>query len=370
MKIGLDLSSAEHDPAGIGQYSLSLFTELCRIDNGNEYYSYTTAPFLLGNAENRPIRINEKFPAKGLRWIYKVSRDASENNLDLLISPSNHIFTQFFPRTLQFIHDLAPIYYPKFFGRIPSLKYKATCKIACKKSKGLVTISKTVQEEISSYFNIDAQKIDYIYPGLNQWMQLPPKAKSIVMEEYGLDNDYILTLSTLEPRKNHVNMLEGFKKFKKKTLSPLKFLIIGKKGWYYEEIFAKVKELELEDEVIFLGYIPNKQLSSIISHAKLFIYMSHYEGFGIPPLEAMNLGIPTIVSDIPVFREAYKKYANYTDPLSTDKIALALEETLQEKPSAALADYVRDNFSWGKSAKKLLNIINENKYTESSKFTR
>lgn len=360
MRIGIDLSPVEKDPAGIGQYTLSLFTELCKIDNKNKYIVYTTTPLLFANAENRVIKVSKSLPAKGLRWIYAVSNDARRNKLDLIVSPTNHIFTQFFPNTIQFIHDLAPIFYPQFFNRFAAIKYRSTCKIACKKAIKVLTISKTVQEEIIDRYPITRGKIDYIYPGLNKWVELTPQGKSDVMGKYDLDSDYILTLSTLEPRKNHLNMLEGFKRFKTQTLSPLKFAIIGKKGWYFEDIFEKVKELELENDVIFLGYVPNKEISSLISHAKAFLFMSFYEGFGIPPLEALSLNIPTIVSDIPVFREIYKDKATYTDPFSPDKIAVAIQEVL-DKHVVKTDKFIKENFSWEESAKKILTIINATK---------
>ncbi len=357
MRIGIDLSPVEKDPAGIGQYTLSLFTELCKIDKANKYIAYTTAPFLFANAENRVIKVSRSLPAKGLRWIYAVSNDARRKKIDIMISPSNHIFTQFFPKTIQFIHDLAPIFYPQFFKRFAAIKYSSTCKIACKKAIKVLTISKTVQGEITDRYPTSRGKIDYIYPGLNKWVELTAQSKSDVMGKYNLDSDYILTLSTLEPRKNHINMLVGFKIFKTQTLSPLKFVIIGKKGWFFEDIFEKVKELELENDVIFLGYIPNKEISSLISHAKAFMFMSYYEGFGIPPIEALSLNIPTVVSDIPIFREIYKDKATYTDPFSPDKIALAIQEIL-DRHVVKTDKFVKENFSWEDSATKLLKIIN------------
>lgn len=358
MKIGIDLSPAEKDPAGIGQYSLSLFSELCHLDKKNEYFVYTSAPFLFANAKNKSIKVNNNLPGKGIRWMHAVAKDAKKENLNLLISPSNHLFSKLFPRTLQFVHDLAPLHYPEFFGRQASMKYSQTLKIAANNALKILTISKTVQEEISAKFPKLKGGIDYIYPGLNQWVELNSKKEPEILEKYSIDYDYILTLGTLEPRKNHLNMIKAFEIFKKRTLSPLKFVIIGKKGWYFEDIFKTIEELGLENEVIFLGYIPNQDLSSLINNAKAFLFMSFYEGFGIPPLEALSLNVKTIVSDIPIFREAYKDYALYTDPHSPDKIAESLTTHLDSKHKKT-TEFVKENYSWEKSAKKLLTIIDD-----------
>lgn len=358
MKIGIDLSPAEKDPAGIGQYALSLFTELCEQDKKNDYFVYTHSPFLFANAQNQVIRVRKNFPANGTRWMWAVSKDTKENKLDLFISPSNHLFSKLFPRTVQYVHDLAPLYYPEFFGRKSSIKYKNTLKLAANNALKILTISKTVQDEICEKYPQVSENIDYIYPGLNKWVELNHKDEPAILERYNIDYDYILTLGTLEPRKNHINTIKAFKLFKKKTLSPLKLVIIGKKGWYFEDIFKTITDLDLEQEVVFLGYVPNQDLSAIIKHAKAFVFMSFYEGFGIPPLEALSLNIKTLVSDIPVFHEAYQDNALYTDPHLPDKIADSIDALLESKPKKT-AEFVKGNYSWEKSASKLLSIINE-----------
>lgn len=358
MKIGIDLSPAEKDPAGIGQYSISLFTELGKLDKKNEYFVYSSAPFMFSNAENVTLKVNSKLPFSGIRWMYRVSADAKMRNLDLFISPSNHLFTKLFPKTLQFVHDLAPIHYPQYFGKKASMKYRGTLKTAMKDAYKVITISKTVREELAENYNLELNDIEFIYPGLNSWVKTKHKDPQSVLDKYNLDFDYILTLSTLEPRKNHENMLRAFKTFKTKTLSPLKFVIIGKKGWYYEPIFKLVDELDLIEDVVFLGYVPNQELSPIYEKAKAFMFLSHYEGFGIPPIEAMSLDIPTLVSDIPVFHEAYEDKAFYTNPNNSDKIATSLDEILEKKPKNT-SEFILKKYSWEKSASKLLKIINE-----------
>jgi glycosyltransferase involved in cell wall biosynthesis len=360
MKIGIDLSPVERDPAGIGQYSLSLFTELCKTDKKNSFIVYTTTPFLFANAQNKVIKVNKKLPAYGTRWMKSVADDAKNEKLDLFISPSNHLFTKLFPRTLQYVHDLAPLKYPKFFGRRASLKYRATLKLATANALQILTISQTIKDEILNDYPKTKGRINYIYPGLNKWIDLKSKDQNTVLDKYSIDYEYILTLCTLEPRKNHINMIKAFHLFKKTTGSPLKFVIIGKKGWYFEEIFKIVKDLNLENEVKFLGYVPNKDLNTIISKAKTFLFMSFYEGFGIPPIEALSLNVKTLVSDIPVFHEAYLDKVLYTDPYSTDKIANAIQQIL-DRNQKETETFVKDRYSWEKSAQKLLSIINEYK---------
>lgn len=360
MKIGIDLSPTERDPAGIGQYTINLFSELTKIDSQNEYIAYTHSPVKLINEKNIVIRVTKHLPGYGLRWMSAVSRDAHNKKLDLLISPSNHLFSMLFPKTIQFIHDLAPLYYPKFFGYKASFKYNQTLKIATKKALKILTISKTIQEEILQKFPNISDRIDYIYPGLNQWVGTQNKNSHSTLLKYNIDYKYILTLGTLEPRKNHINSIKAFHLFKQKTGSTLKFVIIGKKGWFFKDIFKTVEELKLSKDVIFLGYVPNQDLNTIIKNAEAFLFMSFYEGFGIPPLEALSLDIKTLVSDIPIFREAYKDNVLYTNPNSSTDIANSIHKLITMKPRKT-ADFIRSNYSWEKSATKLLKIINDNK---------
>ncbi len=145
MRIAFDLSPVELNPAGIGQYTANLLSALTKLDENNEYITYTTSPLLSSKTENVVIKRPSFGPGKGLRWLRAVARDAKRRQVDIMISPSNHLLSWLFPRTIQFIHDLAPLKYPQYFGRN---SYGITVRIALRKSWKIATISETVKDEL------------------------------------------------------------------------------------------------------------------------------------------------------------------------------------------------------------------------------
>ena len=358
MKIAIDLTPVEKSPAGIGQYTINLVSKLIEIDSTNEYFIYTTTPRLINNSENIVIK-KPKGIASGLRWIMEASNDMKGREIDYLISPSNHIFTRFFPRTIQFIHDLAPIKFSEFFPRTASIKYKYTSKIALKRAAQIVTISDTIKQELIEYYpKITADKIAVIRPALNKWINSDPSNEKEVLEKYELPGEYLMTLSTLEPRKNIVNLILGFAEYKKSSGSIARLVVVGKKGWFFSEIFETVKNLGLEEEIMFLGYVPDEELSAIYKNARGFAYLSYYEGFGMPPLEALYFNVPTLLSDIPVFRENFSGLVEFTEYEDPAMIANGIEKILSQR-NFDVRDSVVENFNWTKSAQQLLDIINE-----------
>lgn len=146
---------------------------------------------------------------------------------------------------------------------------------------------------------------------------------------YSLPEEYILFIGTLEPRKNIEGLIRAYAKIANSTKVDL--LIIGKKGWFYEEIFRLIREMKLEYRIRFLGFVEDKDKVTILSHAKVFIYPSFYEGFGLPVLEALSLGIPTITSNISSLPEVGEEAVIYINPYDIEDISENLKLLLDDK---------------------------------------
>lgn len=348
MKIAIDISPAEQNPAGVGQYAINLINALFKLDNQNEYIIYSTKPYK-SNKENIVIYKNSSLPFAGISWIRKVAYDAKRKKVDVLISPSNILFALLFPKTIQFIYDLGPIKHSRFFSRQSVFMYKLLTKFILPRSWKIAVDSRTVKSEIVDYTKIDESKITVIYPSINEVI-LTSKEKTL---PFKLPKKYLLTISTLEPRKNIIKLIEGFNEYL--TISKdneMKFLIIGKKGWFYDKIFESVASFKLENKVIFAGYVADEYISEILKNALAFAYLSEYEGFGMPILEALYFGVPTIVNDIPVFRECFDNEATFINANDTKAFANAL---MQIKTNVK---FDKSRYSWEKSAQILLKLIN------------
>ena len=356
--IGIDFSPAQISPAGIGQYTLNLTKELITTDRSNSYILYSNQPItefeLPPNARNIVFPIKSHLPGKGFRYMNEVKKSLIKEKADLLLSYSNHSFALLFNRTILFIHDLAPIRYPKFFSHSARFFYPITTKLACKRALKILTVSKTVKDEIIEYTGIKAPKIDVIYPSINKELLKTTSNKLSIK----LPSKFILSISTLEPRKNYITAIKAFHKLLK-TYPDLKYLIIGKKGWYYDKIFKTVEELGLKGKVKFLGYQDDLNTAKILQKASALLYLSEYEGFGMPPMEAIYFNVPAIVSDIPVFREVYEGSATFVDIKNIDDVSKKIASVLKNvKPiDKNNKETQLEKYSWSNSVNKLLKII-------------
>jgi len=221
----------------------------------------------------------------------------------------------------------------------------------------IITISKSSMHDIQIYLNDINQsqkEIDYIYADICLNQQDKNYAKD-TLKKFGIVEEYFLFLGTLEPRKNPLTLVAAFHLFKTQTKSKIKLVFAGQRGWLYDDVMSYIKTHDLENEVLFTGYISDEDKITLLKHTKAFMFLSVYEGFGIPALEAMKLGTPTLLSDIPVFHELFETSALYVDHHNPLDIAQKMEEILKSPPQ--ISPDIFKKFSWESSAYKFVKIL-------------
>ncbi|SNR60834.1 glycosyltransferase family 4 protein [Desulfurobacterium atlanticum] len=248
------------------------------------------------------------------------------------------------------IHDLAFLKHPEWFSRKFYLFYRTLIPKIAKKAKIILTVSNFSKTEIINLLNIPSQKVEVIYNGISNKFSFNPSIKK---------ENFILAVSSLDPRKNFKNLILAFKKLK---LKEHKLLIVGSKNKVFsnQEIEQLIKETP---NIEFTGYVPDEELVNLYQRAKLFVYPSLYEGFGLPPLEAMACGTPVVVSNVASLPEVCGDAAYYVNPYDVNDIAKGIEtvlkyELLQKELIKKGLERVK-LFSWEKSAEKLAKIIEE-----------
>lgn len=367
MKIGIDLSMVDSRSAGIGHYAESITESLLENDKNNDYILFTQDKSNLSNLLNTLENLNLKkrvvvneVKGHGVLWIYKVVKILKKDDFDFFLSPSNFLFGVLFSNTVQWIHDLAPVKFPQFFKRNSSLKYKLLLDLLLLKGKYIATISESVKQEIIEYRPSSKNKIIYIGIGIHSWIlnKADQKIKEDLSKKFNLPKNFFLCVSTLEPRKNHINTIKGFKNFLDKTNSDYKLVITGKKGWFYEEIFKLVKELSIEDKVIFTDYLNNQELNALYELSNSIVMLSFYEGFGLALIEGLIKGKNLLVSNIPVFNEVLnndKDRAVFSDPNDLTSIANGFKILTKKDTVSKPYDY--SNFTWSLCSKRLRELL-------------
>ncbi len=251
------------------------------------------------------------------------------------------------------IHDVSHERYPQWFSKNYYRFYHYMMPRVGKKAHAVLTVSEFSKNEIVDTLNIDRDKIHVIHS--NVPFHNKPTEREILNFQREPDKEkYIIAVSSMDPRKNFVRLVEAFEKIEDKTI---KLYIIGMSFKAFNT--PDMKKL-LSENVYLPGYIPDEDLPSMYQNAILSVYPSLYDGFGLPPLESMTFGCPAIVSDIPALREVSEDAALYIDPFDIDditmKISLLLSDDILKKELQQKGIEQIQKYSWEKSAKQVSDL--------------
>ena len=244
------------------------------------------------------------------------------------------------------IHDAAVCVMPESFSFLFRSWYKLMFYVVGKQAKKIFTVSEFSKKELNKYFNIPLEKIEITYNGINHMSYINPNDN--IFYKYSIEkNNYILAVSSLNPSKNFKLILKTAK-----VLPEYNFIIAGGTN---STVF-KEQGFEITSNVKFIGYVNDEELVALYKYASCFVYPSIYEGFGIPPLEAMYFNCPVIVSDIVVFHEIIGNHALYCDINDEDILAKQIKK-INVLETENNKKYVLEKFNWQIAAKKILNNI-------------
>jgi glycosyltransferase involved in cell wall biosynthesis len=284
--------------------------------------------------------------------------------IDVLFSPSH--YTPLLSRvpSVIYIMDLSfERFGTDYFTSDDLSQLKKWTPLSTKKAKKILTISQFSKNEIVDLYKVPEEKVSVVYPGFNKDLfhgKVPLTKQNQVRRKYNLTGSYLLYVGTLQPRKNITRLIKAFAKLDRPRL---KLVIGGKRGWFYQQIFDQVKDLNIADRVVFTGYIPDEDLPGLIKSSRAYVLPSLYEGFGIPPVEAQSVGTPVVVSRVSSLPEVIGKSGIYIeDPYSVPSIEKALTTALglstkKRSEIIALGKENTKRFNWESSSKKILTVL-------------
>ena len=371
MRIGFNLLPFNNDLAGTTVYALNIIRELLKKNSKFRFilfvnkkskllfhfkgvdYDIVELPF---QPERKLIRI---FWEQILFPVY-----LKKYHIDLLFSPSVAMPLFAKCKNVVCIHDLIPFFIKKKYSCLRSIYVKKITKASAKKADVVFTVSRNSQKEIIKKLNIASDKIKVTYNSINGFiLKYDHRAWKIFRENHKIIGKYLLFVGTIEPGKNLINLIKGFKLLIDGDNVQHKLVIAGKKGWLFKEIFQEVKKLGLESRVVFTGYVPNEVIGLLYMNADVFILPSLYEGFGIPALEAMALGTPVIVSNVSSLPEIVGNAGVLIDPSRSEEIANAIAKIIFDsdlKDELNRKGLVQaKKFSWERSSQVIFNVFEE-----------
>lgn len=236
-------------------------------------------------------------------------------------------------------------------------------KRSCRRADRIVTISEFSKREIIKYLHLPEEKITVVPCGVDHNIYHPDYTKQqiqSVLDRYGIRREYFLYLGTIEPRKNLERLIGAYEKLRKENKDIPQLVLAGKKGWLCDGIYEKVHRLHLEDQVLFTGYVSEEDSPLLMCGAKAFLFPSLYEGFGMPPLEAMACGTPVIVSNTSALPEVTGDAGVLVNPECEDELCTAMRRILEDEAHrrhvACLGLERASCYTWKKSASLLMDV--------------
>lgn len=355
--------------AGVSNYVEALLTHLGFADQHNRYTVYTTrgldgaALRLPPNFAVRPSRLPTINPRVRIPWeqalapllLRHIRADVFHGVLNVapLFCPVPSIIT---------IHDLAFLSFPQTFRRHNRLYLAWATRVSAHRAARILAVSEATKREIIRLLHIPPERIVVTYDACDARFTPPDRAAlADFRRRAGLPDRFILFVGTLEPRKNLPTLLDAYARIAAATDAPL--IIGGGKGWLYDAIYARLDALGLRDRVRFAGYIDADDLPFWYAAATVFAFPSVYEGFGMPPLEAMACGTPVVASDSSSLPEVVGDGGLLVSPADADALAAALlrllndDELRAELSARGLRQAAR--FSWHETAARTLRAYQE-----------
>ncbi|OGG01690.1 hypothetical protein A2Z33_05625 [Candidatus Gottesmanbacteria bacterium RBG_16_52_11] len=374
MTIAIDgYEAAAGNRVGLGRYAYEILRSIREAENrrhrqgsGEDFRIYVPRDCRKDLPEPshwwqyREIPLSRFWTLVGLPWGLHTDRPMAE----VVFSPTHYSprFTGI-PRCIS-VMDLSYLYFPGMFRRQDLYKLRNRTRQSVMSAAHVFTISRSSRDAIIREYGLAGERITVTYPGVS--LGGMNMADSDVIKSYGLGRHYILSVGTLQPRKNYVRLIGAFATFLRThrlRYGNITLAIVGKKGWLYDEITSAPGKSGISGRVKFLDFVPDAHLPVLYSQALAFVLPSLYEGFGLPVLEAMHFGCPVVVSDTSSLPEIAGKAGIYVDPLSTDSIAAGILRAVRERnlkqgrDRIALGRTLAARFTWEQAAEKTLEVI-------------
>lgn len=377
MKIGVDIRALmDKQYSGVSEYSSILLRTLLRLDSDNEYRlfynSFRDVSARIGHFEHPNLEIKRtRYPNKFFN--YCLQKGFAWPKLDYLVGGADifwspHInFSRFSKDTKHVltIHDISFLHYPEFFSYRKNFWHRA---LALKKlvndCTAIVAVSENTRQDIIELLKVNPEKVHTIYSGVNPGVPLPgPEEERNFFRRHELKSRFILYLGTIEPRKNIAGLIYAYNRLRDENVNlvDLQLVLAGGSGWRNRLIYRAWEESPYRRDIKFLGYVSAREKELLYHRAEVFIYPSYYEGFGLPPLEAMARNLPVITSNVSSLPEVVGPAALAVNPYDINEIAKALElvvtdDKLKNRLIKAGQEQIH-NFSWEKTAKQYLELF-------------
>ena len=369
MRIAIDAHSIGTKLGGNESYATNLIEALAQVDSSNDYTLYVTTPEANDRFNGRwpNFRVRTTRPHTPLiRIPLTLSAELRKNPVDVL-----HVqFTAppFCPcPVVVSIHDLSFEHLPQTFNRRSRTQLRLTVRHSARRAARILSLSEHTRRDIAATYGIDSTRITAIPLAAPAHFGPVRDERELqrVRHTYGIEGDYVLSVGSIQPRKNLARLVRAYASLRTKYGNGKfpKLVLAGKCAWLYDETLRALQDTGIRDSVVLTGYVPEADLPALYSGSICFVYPSFFEGFGLPPLEAMKCGAPVIVGNRTSIPEVVGDAAIALDPYNEVEISSAIEQVVND---SGLRDKLRfkgferaQQFDWQETARRTLSVYEE-----------
>ena len=365
MAIYIDVSSAVHSKAGLGRYADSLARALLRREPERFALFFNRGP------NTCPPEGLEWVPARSVRAGYKpwrmavwlshlagLSFDRLLPGAELFHATEHLLLPLRRVPTVLTVHDMIFKLFPEHQKRLNYWYLNAAMPLYCRRAAAVVTVTEASKRDIVAHYRLPPEKVRVIYEAASpEFRPAPAQDVEAARRRYGLPDDYLIHVGTIEPRKNLSRLVAALEGLRREGLR-VPLVVVGARGWLYDDFFRELEKLDVRHDVVFPGYVPGPDLPLLYNGARASATPSVYEGFGLPVLEAMACGTPVVAAQTSSLPEIGGDAALYFDPHDVDAIAAAVRRVWTDRDLRAqmgTAGLQRAAlFSWDRAAEETM----------------
>lgn len=371
MRIGIDGIPLAAAKTGVGHYTFELAHHLASGSQSHEFELVSPFPFIksvLDEESQLPPNLKlvqaRTSPLRKHWWTIGLPLYARHSSFDLFHGTNYNVPLWNRCPTVMTIHDLSLFLYSETHEDHLVARARMRLPTMIRTATKIITPSETVKKEVSTHLKVNEAKIVAIpeaaRPG---FVRKSGEEVSTLKRKLGIDEQFILFVGTIEPRKNLITLIRAFEEIIRATALRPQLVIAGKEGWRNNELFDYLRGTAAAERLRFTGYVSDQELAALYSACSVFVYPSLYEGFGLPLLEAMACGAPVITSQIPSIRETVGSAARLVVPTDIGGLAQAIVDVLEvpaERKHLATEGQKRAaGFTWQKTAEATMQVYEE-----------
>ena len=367
MRIGIDGIPLATPKTGIGHYTFELAHNLAAVAPEDEFELIAPVPLPVESNSAPPnLRIVQGRTGvlRNRWWTIGLPLHLQETRIPLFHGTNYLIPLWRRSVTVVTIHDLSLLLHSNTHRTELVRRAKKRLPTMTRLANHILTDSEAVKKEISQHLQINSEKITAVpLAPRRTFAPVPPGDHIEVRRKLGVEDDFILFVGTVEPRKNLITLVRAFDLLMRTTELRPQLVVAGQKGWLTDDLYEHIENSSLRDRILFTGYISDMDLAALYSSCKVSVYPSLYEGFGLPPLEAMACGAPVITSRIPAIMETSSGASKLITPKDVNELTAALVELLTDSQARehykSLGLQRAAEFTWERTARQTLDVYRQ-----------